>query len=246
MAKKKPTGSDFASALLDDFDRFEHFAMTYWRQIIIACVAIVVIVAAGTTIYVVMTAKERDANNRIANAVMEAELLKVISEYPENPALCSVRTRLAVIYRNEKKYEQAVNQYRSIAMGNYPDEIRWQSQLAMNAVLELDGKKEQAARGYKAIGANSMISPAIRSEANYSAGRIYSELGDDASAKLALTAAVKAENRTQPATYLWGELARPMLERIQGEAPVNPKASSTADIEALLKKSEAKPKTTKP
>ena len=43
--KKKVMDAEITDALLDDFDKFEHFAMTYWKQIGILAAAIVVAVA---------------------------------------------------------------------------------------------------------------------------------------------------------------------------------------------------------
>ena len=174
--KKKSMDAEITDALLDDFDKFEHFAATYWKHIAGVAVAIVVAVA----LYVIITdareASQRKVNDTICDAKTESEILEVLKQYPDYPAANYARLRLAKSYLKDKKYEKAYEQFKILNSSDIPREMAWRIGLDEAYAIELEGKKEAAAAKFAAMGADSAFPEALRREANYGAGRIYAEL----------------------------------------------------------------------
>jgi tetratricopeptide (TPR) repeat protein len=174
--KKKSLDAEITDALLDDFDKFEHFATTYWKHIAGLAAAVVV----GVALYVIITdtraASKRKINDAICNAKTEAEITEILKKYPEYPAANYARLRLAKSYLKEKKYDKAYEQFNILNKSDIPREMAWRIGLDEAYALELEGKKDAAAAKFAAIGSDSAFPDTLRREANYSAGRIYAGL----------------------------------------------------------------------
>ena len=67
MSRKENT-PDVADLIADDFEKFEHFAVTYWRQIFYACAAIILLVALGAIGISVKNSMDNKALNTLAGA----------------------------------------------------------------------------------------------------------------------------------------------------------------------------------
>lgn len=217
--KKKAMDAEITDALLDDFDKFEHFAMTYWKQIGGLAALIVVGVALWVMISDSRKATERKINDAICNAKTEAEILKVVKEYPTYGASNYARLRLAKIYLSEKKYAKAYEQFKLLKASNIPPEMSWRISMDEAYAIELEGKKATAAEKFATMGVDPSMPDGFRCEANYAAGRLYTSLKQNDKARKYLTKA----SRIRPAvndqsSNFWVSQAKFMLIRLT-EAP---------------------------
>ena len=217
--KKKAMDAEITDALLDDFDKFEHFAMTYWKQIGILAAAIVVGVALWVLVSDSQKASERKINDAICNAKTETEIIKIVEEYPAYAATHYARLRLAKIYLGEKKYDKAYEQFKLLRASNIPNEMTWRISLDEACALELEGKKAEAAAKFVAIGADPALPDAFRCEANFAAGRLYDDLKDKDKARKYLKKASKVRPGIDgQASAFWVSQAKFMLIRL-AESP---------------------------
>lgn len=217
--KKKAMDAEITDALLDDFDKFEHFAMTYWKQIGGLAVAIVVGVALWVMISDSRKATERKINDAICNAKTEAEILKVVKEYPTYNAANYARLRLAKIYLNKKKYDKAYEQFKLLRASNIPREMAWRISMDEAYAMELEGKKPAAAEKFVAMGVDPSMPDGFRCEANYAAGRLYTSLKQKDKARKYLTKASRIRPAiNNQASIFWVSQAKFMLIRL-AEAP---------------------------
>ena len=213
--KKKALDAEITDALLDDFDKFEHFATTYWKQIGGVAVAIVVGVALWVMISNSQKASERKINDAICNAKTETEIIKVTKEYPNYSATNYARLRLAKIYLSEKKYDKAYKQFKLLRASNIPREMTWRISLDEAYALELEGKKTEAALKFAELGSNPSLPDGFRCEANYGAGRIYTSLKKNDKARKYLTKASKIRpGINNQAAGFWVYQAKFMLVRL--------------------------------
>lgn len=217
--KKKALDAEITDALLDDFDKFEHFATTYWKQIGGVAVAIVVGVALWVMISDSKKASEQKINDAICNAKTETGIIKAVKEYPAYPAANYARLRLAKMYLNEKKYDKAYEQFRLLRASNIPREMTWRISLDEAYALELEGKKTAAAAKFAELGANPSLPDGFRCEANYGAGRLYTALKKNDKARKYLRKASKVRPGINNQTSIfWVSQAKFILIRL-AEAP---------------------------
>jgi tetratricopeptide (TPR) repeat protein len=217
---KKALDAEITDALLDDFDKFEHFAMNYWKQIAAAAVLIVIGVASWVMISDARKSAEKRTNDEICNAKTEAEIIKVVNKYPGHPAANYARLRLAKMYLVEKKYDKAYEQFQLLRSSSIPREMTWRIDLDEAYSLELEGKKEAAAVKFAEIGADPSVPEQLCSEANYSAGRIYAELKQNDKARDYLQKAGRViPGAPSQMSGLWQPQAKFMLIRLT-EKPV--------------------------
>jgi tetratricopeptide (TPR) repeat protein len=213
--KKKAMDAEITGVLLDDFDKFEHFAVTYWKQIGGLAVAIVVGVALWVMISDSRKATERRINDEICNAKTESEIIKIVKEYPGYGATHYARLRLAKIYLTEKKYDKAYEQFTLLRVSKIPREMTWRISLDEAYALELEGKKATAAEKFVKIGSDPSLPEDIRCEANYTAGRLYADLKKKDKARKYLTKASKIKPGINNQTaILWVSQAKFMLIRL--------------------------------
>lgn len=239
--KKKALDAEITDALLDDFDKFEHFAVTYWKQIGAVALLIVVVVALWVMISDSRKATERRINDEICNAKTEAEIIEVVKKYPTYPAANYARLRLAKTYLGEKKYDKAYEQFKLLRSSDIPREMTWRVNLDEAYALELEGKKTEAAGKFAAMAGDPSLPDSFRSEANYAAGRLYAVLKQNDKARNYLTKASKispAAMNNQAAMF-WASQAKFILIRL-AEPPKKAVVKPVADKKITAK--EAKPK----
>ncbi|MDD5697136.1 MAG: hypothetical protein PHH77_00835 [Victivallaceae bacterium] len=213
--KKKALDAEITDALLDDFDKFEHFATTYWKQIAGVAAAIVIGVALWVVIADARKTAEKQANDAICNARTEKELLSVIKAYPGYPAANDARLRLAKLYLNEKKYDRVYEQFRALRASDLPREMVWRINLDEAYTLELEGKKEAAAAKFAAVGADVSLPDELGCEAHYGAGRLYFELKKNNEARKYLNrASVIKPGMYNQAAVFWVSQAKFILVRL--------------------------------
>lgn len=204
---KKAIDAEITSTVFDDFEKFEFFFVTYWKQIIYLCVAIILGVAAVGS----YMAWQKIAANNAAGVFAEAQkpvtgkdntpdykamaekILLAIKQYPSEPATLGARLRLARIYIHDKSFDKAFEQYKILAGSKLPEEMRWRICLDEAYALELWGKPDQAIAKFVEA-SNDLFSPEdFRCEANFGAGRLYLQNSDKANAEKYLTKAVNAK-----------------------------------------------------
>jgi predicted negative regulator of RcsB-dependent stress response len=224
---KKTLDAEITNALLDDFDKFEHFASTYWKQIALTAVGIVVAVAVFFSIKAMRDNAMKNANDALADAKTETELIATLKKYPDYKASNFARLRLARIYLGEKKFDKAFEQFKKLVASDIPEEMRWRIRLDEGYALELQGKFKEAAAKLAAMGRESFLPEAFRCEANYSAGRIYAQQNDLKNAEKCLAKAKNAKMSKKSmagdaAVEFWQRQAKFMLNMIKsGEFKAN-------------------------
>lgn len=227
MAKKqidkKALDAEITNALLDDFDKFEHLALTHWKKIILICVLVVVAVAVVGTVIAVRQSADKKMVAALVNAKTIDEIAQALKEYPDSQAAIGARLQLAALYRNDKKYTEAIDVLKQVESNSeVPSEMRYRVQLDVCYLTELSGDKKGAAEKFVAIGSNTFIPEDFRCEANYSAGRIYSDLKDYTNAVKYLGKAKNAVAITKDGgnmtIYFWQGLAKSLYELLPDSA----------------------------
>ncbi len=181
--KNKKLDAELGDMLFDDFDRFEYFAVTYWKQIIALALFVVVAVTVFFSVKAWRDSASRQAAAALNNADTETAILAALEQHSGYPASSCARLRLAGIYLKEGKYDDALEQYRLLIASDIPDEMRWRLQLATGYIHEKKNNFKEAAESFAVLGRNSFIPEALRNEANFSAGRIHAQYLDREAAK---------------------------------------------------------------
>ena len=209
--KQKQHDKAFKDAV-DDFDRFEDFFSTNLKQILIGfCVLSVAIVIAAIA-YTKITKAQLKVSGKLTAAKTVEELKKEIAEYSSNDSVYPARMRLATLYFNDGKYEEALTEYTGLGADAPPGEIKNRARLNEAYTLEALKRGKEAAEKFAAIGEtigeDVKVPEYIRNEANFSAGRIYLAEKQPEKAKQCL----KAINFDAPG--LWASQGEKLLQRI--------------------------------
>ncbi len=223
MAKKKidkkSLDAEIANALLDDFDKFENFAMTQWKKIIAVCVIVII----GVAVYSTAITLQRQADNKMVTALVNAktidQLKTALDKYPAAAASIGARLRLAALYRQDKKYTDASSELsRVVAMTGIPAIQKYRAKLDIAYLDELAGERDNAAAKFSAVATDTLAPQAMKCEGAYSAGRVYLELKDNAKATQylqdAVDVSVLAKGEFDFALDLWGRQAKALLLQV--------------------------------
>lgn len=219
--KSRKMDAEIADTLLDDFDRFEYFAVAYWRQIVALALFIIVAVTVFFSVKAWRDSAAKRANDALNNAHTETAILAALEQYSGYSASSCARLRLAGIYLEEGRYADTLEQYRLLAASDIPEEMRWQILLATGYIHEKSGKFKEAAESFAALGRDSFVPEAIRNEANYTAGRIHAQYLDRETAKSFLQRVVDAKSRSvaagfDPSFDFWKRQADFLLNQLRG------------------------------
>jgi len=224
---------------VDDFDKFEDFVSTNLYKIVIGAIVLVVAIIVAFMIYTTIQEANNKASVALSSAKSVEELKKAIKKYPKSNSGGIAKLNLATLYFNDKKYENALQTYQSIANTNASDDIKGRAQLNTAYTLEKMKKQDQAAAKFSEIGLNAASPAYIRDEANYSAARIYLLLNKPSMA----TSCLKAV-KTETPNGFWNSQAARLLQRIADKDPVPDKITSAKSIPDA-KKAETKKISTK-
>ncbi len=237
---KKAIDAEITSTVFDDFEKFEFFFVTYWKQIIYLCVAIIFGVAAVGSYMAWQKIKANNASGVFAEAqkpvtgkdsapdykAMEEKLLTAIRQYPFEAAALGARLRLARLYVQDSNFDKAFEQYKILAALKLPEEMRWRIRLDEAYGLELCGKTDQAIAKFIEASADLFSPEDFRCEANFGAGRLYLQNGDKVNAEKYLIKAVNAKatvtemQQQESGISFWQSQAKFTLNRMN--APVQP------------------------
>jgi hypothetical protein len=173
---KKTRDAEITNALTDEFDRFEHFALTKWKQIVWSGVLIIVIVAVIFGTKAIQKSADRSAAAALSNAKTIEEIDKALVNYPNHKADISARLRLVKIYLDKKDYKNVFAQYAALKKMEIPKQLRARMRLDAAYILEVQKDYAGAIKKFSAIGADTlMVDEAYRCEANYGAGRLSAQ-----------------------------------------------------------------------
>ena len=228
MAKRnKAMDAEIAGTLMGDIGKFELLMVTHWKLIVAAGIAVVIVIGLVFGLNSCRKAADRKAANALSAAVTEEQLEQALAQYPDNPAARFARLRLARLYMNADRFEDAVQQFRLLENSGVPQEMLHRIRLDEAYLLENAGKVKEAAEQFDRYSRDAVLPAAIRAEAGYSAGRLFAEqkLLDRAAASLQLAVSLLPE--IGGGNLEWCRLARFLMLNIESGAcgPYTPVAS---------------------
>jgi len=206
----KAVEAQIDNVLADDIDKFEHYAVANWKSIVTFSVSIVVVVVIMAIVLKVQNASDKKTVTVLENAKTIEELQKVISNNANHPAVVPAIMRLAQLYMNDKKYDNAIQEYNKIFKKNINSELKGRVKLNIGYIYELQNKLQDAMINFKTAATIFEVSSDIVSEANYSTARILILLNkqDDA---LSLLNSIKSSNNKT----IWEFQSASLLNRIK-------------------------------
>ncbi len=227
MAKRNQAmDAEIAGTLMGDIGKFELLLVTHWKLIVAAAIAVVIVIGLVFGLNSCRKAADRKAANVLSAAVTEKQLEQALDQYPDNPAARFARLRLARLYMNAGRFEDAVQQFRLLENSGAPREMLIRIRLDEAYLLENAGKIKEAAEQFDRYSRDSSLPAATRAEAGYSAGRLFAEqkMLDKAAASLQLAASLIPEIGS--GNQEWCRLARFLMLNIEGGAygPYKPAA----------------------
>lgn len=214
MTEKKEKKVDVGNDLMDDFDKFENFVTTKWKSIVYFCIAIVVFVAIGATGYSIKNSMDAKALTIISAAQTIEELNTVIAKYPGNPAVINARIKLATLFKNNKDYDKAIEQYSQIISASQTLDIqKWKAELNIGYISELKDTK-LGAQKFAEISVKASLPDYVRAEANFAAGRLFLSLNEKDKAVSFLKNVESAKDKFNEGSSFWKLQAKQLLERL--------------------------------
>ena len=167
----KALNREIGNALFTDEERAGMFFAKYWKKLLVLAL-IAVIAATGIFAYI------RHSESVKAEAIAKLEQAKTIEEIkaelaksPDIPGADAARLRMAKIYEEEKKYDEAVKVLEGLSSSE-DAAVRNRALLNIAYLSELDGKPDEAVKKFSAIADNTAIPTAERAEAGYAAARL--------------------------------------------------------------------------
>ncbi len=129
--------------------------LAFWiqnRKLIIRCVNLAILGGILWTAYMYMeTRKEKGSQTALATAKTVDELRKVTTEWAGTAAAATAQFRVADELRKEKKYDEAVKEYRDFATKNPTHPLVAGSIASLGQTLEIAGKSDEALTAYQRI-----------------------------------------------------------------------------------------------
>ncbi len=219
MAKRnKAMDAEIAGTLMGDIGKFELLMVTHWKLIVAAGIAVVIVIGLVFGFNSCRKAADRKAANALSAATTEDQLERALNEYPDNVAARFARLRLARLYINAGRFEDAVQQFQLLEKSGAPQEMLNRIRLDQAYLLENAGKIKEAAEQFDRYSRDSALPAAIRAEAGYSAGRLFAEQKMLAKAVADLQLAVSLLPEIGSGNIEWCRLARFLMLNIEGGA----------------------------
>ena len=210
MAKKKNNSFKSVDKLSRELDIVDNFVLKNWKKYAICGLIVVVILGVVLFIYETRHTNSVQASEAVVSASTIPELQEVIKRYPSYTSVDFARLRLASILFANKKYEEALKVYNDEIKSSSSDYATGIGRLNRAYVLEAEGKNSEAAEQFKVLSGNTKVPLIIRSQASYSAGRLYDILGNS---KLAVSMLEKSAADKNTCLF-WPEMAEKALNRI--------------------------------
>ncbi|MBQ9788805.1 MAG: hypothetical protein IJW31_04310 [Lentisphaeria bacterium] len=212
--KKRAIDAEINRALLDDFDKFNALIHRRWKEMIYYAVAIVAVVAVVAFVFSYRNNQQSKAENVLANATTEEDLIKAIDQYGKYEAADFARLKLARIYIDKNEFAKAAEQFKKVAANTPSKDLQERMQLDSAYLLEKENKIQEAFAAFKLIGDAADNSVAVRAEAYYGAGRLSIVLKDNANAQIYLEQVKTLGNAVEGGNF-YSELAIALLAEIK-------------------------------
>lgn len=210
MSKKNETFKS-VDTLSKELDLVDNFVLKYWRKYVIAALIILAAIAAF------LVFSNRNSSNGVATsselfAASSVQQLKdVIKKYPSCSLAQYAKLKLASMLAEAKDYLGAANTYSELMGSDSSSYAVSLARLNKAYLMEKEGKTDEAIKLLSQISDDSILPIIIRSEAEYSAGRIYFELGNKNMASKYLKRCANIEKKE---CLGWPEMAQNLLNRI--------------------------------
>jgi tetratricopeptide (TPR) repeat protein len=204
--------------VMDDFDRFEDFFESRWKQLIYLCIAAVVTVGVVTW----AISAHRASRTRAAAALGAAETPEAIREalaaHGRHPAAAYAQLRLVRLLFDAGKFDEALAEVQSlVAARPKAPEVLWQARLSEGYILETQDRLAEAAEAFATLGLEIEMAEFVRDEANVNAARIFLALDQPERARGCLQAVNTAKGYMDAGVF-WAEQAKALLNRLPAAA----------------------------
>ena len=187
-----------------DMAIFENFFSKNWKKIFQLCGLVVL----GIAIFLIANFYNKRNDAYIAGEISKAngvaQLQEIISKYGTHPAAATAKLRLAQIYFNEKKYDDASKIYTQLSFSK-DSAISLRAKLNQAYIMEAEGKKNESATKFTEIGAVIGTPEEVKFEAAYNAARIHKGLGELEKARASLESFANAD--AMMANNFWAKKA---------------------------------------
>ena len=210
MSKKNGTFKS-VDTLSKELDLVDNFVLKHWRKYAIAAAIILVAIAAFLVFSKRNSSNGISASNEILAAFTIPQLKDVIEKYPNYPLAQYAKLKLTSMLAEAKDYSKAANIYNEFISSNSDSYAAYTARLSLAYVMETEGKTDEAVKLFSQISDDSSFPIVIRGEAEYSAGRIYFELGNKDMAEKYLKRCANIERKE---CLGWPEMAQSSLNRI--------------------------------
>ena len=180
-ANNKKINSGMGEALFSDRERFEMWFSENWKKTAIISLGIVIVISAAFGIAGHIAECRAEGAAELSSATTVDTLKAALEKNASNPAAAMARLRMANMLFDAARYTDAIAYLEKIAQDKNADPVLVDTaKLNIAKALELSGKLEDAAKAFSAASAAAANNFAIKSEAGFSAARIYAKLGKTA------------------------------------------------------------------
>lgn len=211
---KKGQNENVYEAAYEEMSKFENYFVGHWTRIAQFCAIFIIVLIA----YMLISYFSKGAEARVAGEISKAktaeEINAILSKHPKHPGADFARMRLARIYFDDKKYEEAAKIYEQLSNSRHED-LALRAKLNFAYVLEAQDKKSEAAAKFQGLSGLPSCPEEIRFEAAYSAARIYSALGEKEKALANLDTIIgKKDGDTEKKDSFWNEKAEQLKKTL--------------------------------
>jgi predicted negative regulator of RcsB-dependent stress response len=158
---------------LTDLEKFEIFVVQNAKLIVGGAIAILVAVSVWVIADNFYTANRIKKMHEISEAKTEKELKDVISKYASSDLVFSAQFKLAKIYLDQKKTDEAITIYKEIVKSAPISILKVRAKLNIAALLENEGKTDEAIKIFEEAATTKDVDSNMRAEAKYSLACIY-------------------------------------------------------------------------
>lgn len=174
---KKNGSFKSVDALSKELDAVDNFVLKHWKKYVLIASIVFVAIAVFLVSSITYTNSSITTSNETLAATTVQQLKDVIKKYPNKPLTQYKQLDLASKLIEAKNYTEAADIYNKIISFDDKSYAAPVARLNLAYLLESQGKTDEAIESFSKISDNGFLPPAIRSEAEYSAGRICLTLG---------------------------------------------------------------------
>ena len=177
----KKIESGMGEALFSDRERFEMWFSENWKKTAIISLGVVIAISAAFGIANRISENKAAGAAELSAATTVDTLKAALEKNASNPAAAMERLRMANMLFDAGKYTDAITYLEQIVKDKDADQVlAATAKLNIAKALELSGKLEDAAKAFSDAAAAAKDNFSIKSEAGFSAARLYAKLGKTA------------------------------------------------------------------